>query len=412
MPGGRGYIQYNLCTTGAPGLEEEAYWGPGIENWDVVIATMSFNPAGCTAGGANVQIIWNDTDWSCGVSGCAYVQWHTVGNYHQADWATLYYNPDIYDFSQFSGSWLIAISAHEWGHVMGLSDDTPSNPCTSGTLMSFTGDYGNVPNPLGGACIQGPTSADLATVKCYIYSRCRDGIGLFSTSGVWGLKNADNPGTSDYTFSFGSLSDTPVAGDWDGNGTTTIGTFGTNAVWALRNSNSGGPPLPTFTFGSPGDKPVVGDWDGDGDETVGVFHPLPGCVGQFWLNNQNDGSAPEYVFSFGNFCNDRPVAGDWNGDGIDNIGLFGPNGHWGLMNCHCGGTAAYDFYYGQTSDIPIAGDWNADGIDTVGLGYNSGCCEAGWALINYNTGGTPSYPAFAFGSSTDRRVTGNWDGLN
>jgi len=33
-----------------------------------------------------------------------------------------------------------------------------------------------------------------------------------------------------------------------------------------------------FALGSPGDKPVAGDWDGDGTDEVGVMHDAPAAV--------------------------------------------------------------------------------------------------------------------------------------
>jgi len=64
-------------------------------------------------------------------------------------------------------------------------------------------------------------------------------------------------------FAFGAPGDLPVAGDWDGNGTTTIGVYrpSTN-VYYLRNTNSFDAPDLVIPYGSPGDFPVVGDWDG------------------------------------------------------------------------------------------------------------------------------------------------------
>lgn len=412
-PGGDGTLDYSFCVPTPP-----TEWTTSVETkWDSASPNWSFNSsASCQA---QMTVKWENDNESCDALGYP----NAAGC-----WTSGYpYAPDLlphashFDIQRalilidkpkwdpLSSALKTAVMSHEWGHGMGLVDHFNTTQALSGTLMSSF-----IEDP---PTYTGPNQADLATVKCFIYSRCRDGIGLFSTTGTWGLKKAINPGVSDYTFNFGSLSGTPVAGDWDGNGTTTIGTFGTNAVWALRNSNSGGPPLPTFIFGVPGDKPVVGDWDGDGDETVGVFRQLqnPSCWGQWRLNNQNDGSAADIVFSFGNACTDKPIAGDWNGDGIDTIGVFGqgPNGwgSWALMPCNCGGSVT-PFYYGSYSEIPIIGDWDGDGDDTVGTGYVSGCCEAGWSVINYNQGGSPSYPPFAFGSSTDRRVSGNWDGLN
>src|SRR5439155_24127247 len=42
-------------------------------------------------------------------------------------------------------------------------------------------------------------------------------------------------------------------------------------------------PDATYTFGQAGDKPIVGDWNGDGQEHIGVFRNVGG-VGQFVLD--------------------------------------------------------------------------------------------------------------------------------
>jgi hypothetical protein len=311
-------------------------------------------------------------------------------------------------------AWRTYMPAHEFGHDLSLADHVSHN-CAEGTLML---NYSDVGSPATPNCGADPTPSDLATVKCFLNSRCVDGIGLFSTTATWGLKNSINPGVASYTFQFGNSNETPVVGDWDGNGTTTIGTFNPNtAAWTLRNFNSAGSPSYTpFVFGSPGDRPVVGDWDHNGTETIGVVHQGAGCSADWKLRNSIGPGAPDIQFSFGNACPgaDKPITGDWNGDGFDTIGMFfqGPNGSggWAEMPCTCGGSAT-PFYYGSSSDTPIVGDWDGDGDDTVGTRFLKDCCEAGWSVINYNQGGSPSYPPFGFGSSSDKRVTGNWDGL-
>src|SRR5215213_3265201 len=84
----------------------------------------------------------------------------------------------------------------------------------------------------------------------------------------------------------------------------------------MRFSNTAGAEELVVQFGQPGDKPIVGDWNGDGTDTVGVFRN-----GAFILSNSPDGSTPHIVFSFGN-PGDQPVAGDWNHDRVDTIGLY------------------------------------------------------------------------------------------
>jgi hypothetical protein len=54
-----------------------------------------------------------------------------------------------------------------------------------------------------------------------------------------------------------------VAGDWFGQGRTTIGVVSPGTeTWYLRNANSAGAPsVPPFNYGGPGWGAVVGDWD-------------------------------------------------------------------------------------------------------------------------------------------------------
>ena len=52
---------------------------------------------------------------------------------------------------------------------------------------------------------------------------------------------------------------------------------------------------------------MVGDWDGDGIDSVGVF-----SNGTFQLRNTNTAGAADLTFSVG-AAGDKPVAGDWDG---------------------------------------------------------------------------------------------------
>jgi hypothetical protein len=99
-----------------------------------------------------------------------------------------------------------------------------------------------------------------------------------------------------------------VAGDWDGDGTTTIGAVNPRRErWFLRNTNGpGSADVTPFLFGAPGSKPVVGDWNGDGTDTVGVV-----TNGVWRLRNSNSaGSADIGRFAYG-APDWVPVAGAW-----------------------------------------------------------------------------------------------------
>jgi len=115
-----------------------------------------------------------------------------------------------------------------------------------------------------------------------------------------------------------------------------------------------------FNFGGLFDFPVVGDWDGDGVDTVGVFHSaLAGQPGQFRLVNENSASAIIFTVNFG-ASGDIPVAGDWDGDGVDTVGVF-KNGTF-LLRLHDNNSTAANNNLTTTlvvnSDFPLAGDWN------------------------------------------------------
>ena len=71
-------------------------------------------------------------------------------------------------------------------------------------------------------------------------------------------------------------------------------------------------------YGQAGDIPVVGDWNGDGVEDVGVYRRGT------WILDANGNHVidpADGVQQLGG-ASDKPVVGDWNGDGIDEIGLY------------------------------------------------------------------------------------------
>jgi hypothetical protein len=192
---------------------------------------------------------------------------------------------------------------------------------------------------------------------------------------------------------------TPVTGDWNRDGRTTIGWF-RDGEWWLRNSNSSGDPHLEFTFGRAGDIPVVGDWNGDGRTTVGVVRN-----GRWLLRNANSGGGADYDFWYGR-AQDYPIPGDWNGDGRDTPGIV-RDGEWHLRNSLSGGRGQIVFTYGRVTrgDIPVVGDWNRNGRDTPGI-----LRDGDWHLRNSLSGGAGEI-VFTYGRVTrgDVPVVGDWD---
>jgi hypothetical protein len=119
-----------------------------------------------------------------------------------------------------------------------------------------------------------------------------------------------------------------------------------------------------FHYGAPTDVPVTGDWNGDGVRQIGVFHD-----GEWNLDLDGDGRITDDDGSaiFGQ-AGDKPVVGDFDGDGIDEIGVFRA-GKWFLDTNHNRELDAQDkvFELGGEGDLPVVGDWNDDGRDDPGV---------------------------------------------
>jgi Tol biopolymer transport system component len=195
------------------------------------------------------------------------------------------------------------------------------------------------------------------------------GIGLVDTaSGMWRLLESENGPTSFY---YGNPGDVPFMGDWNCGGIDTPGLFRTSDAYAyLRNSNSQGTADVRFFFGNPSDVPLAGDFNGDGCDTLSIYRP---SEARFYIMNklgENEGGlgAADYSFLFGN-VGDKPVVGDWDGDGIDETGLHRETtGFFYYRNTLTTGVADGQLFFGDPGDRFVAGDWGVvDGIDTPGM---------------------------------------------
>ena len=194
-------------------------------------------------------------------------------------------------------------------------------------------------------------------------------VGLVDPStGFWRLRNGAGVVTQ---FFYGDPGDYPFVGDWDCSSTDTPGLYRQSDGFAyLRNSNTQGVADLTFFFGNPGDVPIAGDFNGNGCDTLSIYRP---SEARFYIINQlgQDGGglgAADYSFLFGD-VGDKPVVGDWDGDGVDEVGLHREStGLFYYRNTLTTGIADGQFYFGDPGDRFVAGDWDAvGGADTPGL---------------------------------------------
>jgi len=196
-----------------------------------------------------------------------------------------------------------------------------------------------------------------------------DTVGLVDpATGIWYLREASGEVTG---FFYGNPGDFPFVGDWDCDGVDTPGLYRQSDGFAyLRNSNSQGVADIRFFFGNPGDIPLAGDFNGDGCDTLSIYRA---SEAQIYVINElgsNDGGlgAAEFSYIFGN-PGDKPFVGDFDGDGIDTLGLHREStGFVYFRQTHTQGNADAEFFFGDPADRLVAGDWGVvNGEDTPAI---------------------------------------------
>ncbi|GMQ86588.1 MAG: hypothetical protein BMS9Abin07_2172 [Acidimicrobiia bacterium] len=212
----------------------------------------------------------------------------------------------------------------------------------------------------------GGTIATETSVIVTMNEATSEGFGLVDpATGIWSLRDGTGAETQFY---YGNPGDAPFMGDWDCDGTATPGLYRQSDGFAyLRNTNTQGLADTRFFFGNPGDTPLAGDFNNDGCDTLSIYRP---SEARFYIINElgsDDGGlgAAEFSFLFGD-AGDKPVVGDWDGDGIDEIGLHREStGFFYFRNTLTTGVADDQFYFGDPGDRFVAGDWGVvDGVDT------------------------------------------------
>ena len=152
----------------------------------------------------------------------------------------------------------------------------------------------------------------------------------------------------------------------------------------------------TWTSANCSDRPIVGDWDGDGKADVGVYRNTP-TVGVGYLKTATRAVAQ----SFGRpgFV---PFVGDFDGNGTSQLGVKGiGSSTWALRSAS--GRAVAVSGLGAAADIPVAGDW--DGNRRSDLGWYRSSTHTFYERSLHGT-----LTAVRWGARGDQPVTGDWNG--
>jgi FtsP/CotA-like multicopper oxidase with cupredoxin domain len=209
-----------------------------------------------------------------------------------------------------------------------------------------------------------------------------DLVGIYRNNRWFLDSNANNiwdGPTVDTRFIFGLQTDKSVFGDWNGDGNTEIGTY-RNGQWYLDLNGNGvwdgeATDILCSLGGTADSIPVTGDWNGDGITDIGVFKSNTNTWFLDTNGNRQWDKATDLTTIYG-ITGDVPVVGNWTGVGADKIGVYragiwllDTNGN-GIWNGQTVDTRL-DNFTKKPGDIPVVGDWNGSGIDKVGV-YRAG----------------------------------------
>ena len=226
--------------------------------------------------------------------------------------------------------------------------------------------------------------------------------------GIWSFSTSSRGDEPMLPIVLGEKGATALAGDFNGDGLDEVVIFVGGQWYVDLNGNGRWDAGDLWIqLGTEMDRPVVGDWDGDGKDDVAIFgrqwqRDLQRILGDpglpdpanhrrrtmdrraklpsrhreiedppRLLRRGNDGDlradAVDHVFQYGEQP-DTPLAGDWNGDGIDQIAVF-RGGHWMIDADGDGRWSEQDqlIEFGRAGDVPIVGDFNGDEIDEIGV---------------------------------------------
>jgi len=220
------------------------------------------------------------------------------------------------------------------------------------------------------------------------------GVGLFDpNTGRWELHDLSGQVSA---FFFGVPGDYPLLGDWDCDGHETPGGY-RQVDASVHLVNTVGTVIGdvTYVYGIPGDIPLAGDFNGDGCDTVSVYRPASGEV--FIINRLGSdglGLGPADLSYYFGIPGDRPFVGDFDGDGIDTIGVQRvADTTVFLRQSHTTGFADAEAFFSDAGDRIVAGDWRADGTDLLAF-YRSE--ETTFHFVEFEASMLP-HPDISFG---------------
>ncbi|MBP85148.1 MAG: hypothetical protein CMJ64_00260 [Planctomycetaceae bacterium] len=156
-----------------------------------------------------------------------------------------------------------------------------------------------------------------------------------------------------------------------------------------------------YVFGLRGGIPISGDFDGDGVDEIGVYYQ-----GEWFIDLNGNGVWDQQdLWAKLGGSEDLPVTGDWDGDGKDDIGIYGPE--W------LGDPRALDVEPGLPDSQNVLSQ-RASAVRPKNVPPVEQQATDGRRLLQLNEQGPRRVDVidhvFRFGAGKDVPVTGDWNG--
>ena len=212
-----------------------------------------------------------------------------------------------------------------------------------------------------------------------------DTAGMYNPwTGTFYLRDENSPGFPNQSFVFlpAGRSGLPIAGDWNSDGVDTVGIYvPSTQTFYLANYNLAQSSFQSVKVdGAPASaRPLAGDWNGDGRDELALY--IPGS-NQIQLKTTLSAGAADQIFSFWPAGFDtssladlttpgawKPLAGDFDGLPGDEIGLYhAATSELFFRGTGVGSTITRISVFAPNYNVqPVAGDWDGNGLAEVGF---------------------------------------------